>query len=141
MYTTFWRVLQTLCKSEAANRPCPRIILVCCTALVTGGLSAEGLFQQEASDDLVHFLFGAFEEGVVTSFLQDRRGSGPASSNSMRIIKEAFDVFPLSSYSLSWHAMCVTMSSCIHVRCAGAGVVMPPPGEAPCLATHASLAH
>ena len=55
--------VQTLCKSEAANRPCPRIILVCCTALVTGGLSAEGLFQQEASDDLVHFLFGAFEEG------------------------------------------------------------------------------
>ena len=30
---------------------------------MTGGLSAEGLFQQEASDDLVHFLFGAFEEG------------------------------------------------------------------------------
>ena len=55
--------VQTLCKAEAANRPCPRIVLVCCTALVTGGLSAEGLFQQEASEDLVHFLFGAFDEG------------------------------------------------------------------------------
>lgn len=55
--------MQTLCKNEAANRPCPRIVLVCCTALVTGGLSAEGLFQQEASEDLVHFLFGAFEAG------------------------------------------------------------------------------
>ena len=54
---------QTLCKNEAANRPCPRIVLVCCTALATGGLSAEGLFQQEASEELVHFLFGAFEEG------------------------------------------------------------------------------
>jgi hypothetical protein len=60
-------VLQTLCKTEAANRPCPRIVLVCCTALVTGGLSAEGLFQQEASEDLVHFLFGAFEEGLPRS--------------------------------------------------------------------------
>ena len=60
-------LLQTLCKTEAANRPCPRIVLVCCTALVTGGLSAEGLFQQEASEDLVHFLFGAFEEGLPLS--------------------------------------------------------------------------
>ena len=60
-------LLQTLCKTEAANRPCPRIVLVCCTALVTGGLSAEGLFQQEASEDLVHFLFGAFEEGLPPS--------------------------------------------------------------------------
>lgn len=59
--------VQTLCKNEAANRPCPRIVLVCCTALVTGGLSAEGLFQQEASEDLVHFLFGAFEEGQLLS--------------------------------------------------------------------------
>ena len=60
-------LVQTLCKNEAANRPCTRIVLVCCTALVTGGLSAEGLFQQEASEDLVHFLFGAFEEGQSLS--------------------------------------------------------------------------
>ncbi len=61
--------LQSICKQEAANRPCPRIILVCCTHLVTGGLSAEGLFQKDAPEDLVHFLLGAFEEGetFVTS--------------------------------------------------------------------------
>lgn len=59
--------LQSICKQEAANRPCPRIMLVCCTSLVTGGLSAEGLFQKEAPDDLVHFLLGAFEEGVCLS--------------------------------------------------------------------------
>ena len=62
-----WMLAQTICKTEAANRPCPRIVLVCCTALATGGLSAEGLFQQEASEDLVHFLFGAFEEGQQLS--------------------------------------------------------------------------
>lgn len=52
-----------ICKNEASARPCPRIMLVCCSALVTGGLSAEGLFQKEASEELVHYLLGAFEEG------------------------------------------------------------------------------
>ncbi|BDA48237.1 probable rho GTPase-activating protein 12 [Coccomyxa sp. Obi] len=56
--------LSSICKQEAAQRPCPRIILVCCTHLVTSGLSAEGLFQKDAPDDLVHFLLGAFEEGA-----------------------------------------------------------------------------
>ena len=53
---------QGICKHEAAERPCPRIVLVCCAALAAGGLSAEGLFQKDAPDDLVHFLLGAFEE-------------------------------------------------------------------------------
>lgn len=59
--------MQSICKQEAAHRPCPRIILVCCTHLVTGGLSAEGLFQKDAPDDLVHYLLGAFEEGAPLS--------------------------------------------------------------------------
>lgn len=57
------RCAQGVCKHEAAARPCPRLVLVCCTALVTGGLSTEGLFQKDAPDDLVHFLLCAFEEG------------------------------------------------------------------------------
>lgn len=62
----YFLVRQSICKQEAAHRPCPRIILVCCTHLVTTGLSAEGLFQKDAPDDLVHFLLGAFEEGVAS---------------------------------------------------------------------------
>ncbi len=53
---------QGICKHEAAERPCPRLVLVCCAALAAGGLAAEGLFQKGAPDDLVHFLLGAFEE-------------------------------------------------------------------------------
>ena len=55
--------MQGICKHEAAQRPCPRIALVCCSALVSSGLHEEGLFQKDAPDDLVHFLLGAFEEG------------------------------------------------------------------------------
>ena len=55
--------LQALCKQEHNDRPCPRTILVCCTALVTNGLYTEGLFSEEAPMELVHYLLGAFEEG------------------------------------------------------------------------------
>lgn len=56
-------MLQTFCKQEHNERPCPRIVLVCCTALVTNGLYTEGLFSEEAPMELVHYLLGAFEEG------------------------------------------------------------------------------
>ena len=58
--------MQAICKQEAAQRPCPRTILVCCTALVTGGLYHEDLFKEEAPQELVHYLLGAFEEGRLT---------------------------------------------------------------------------
>lgn len=55
--------LQSVCKAEANTRPCPRLVLVCCAALVTHGLETENLFLEEAPLDLVHFLIGSFQEG------------------------------------------------------------------------------
>ena len=57
---------QSVCKSEANTRPCPRLVLVCCAALVTRGLETEGLFLEEAPLDLVQFLIGSFQEGDYT---------------------------------------------------------------------------
>ena len=54
--------VQSVCKTEANTKPCPRLILVCCTALVTRGLDTEGLFLEEAPLDLVQFLMGSFQE-------------------------------------------------------------------------------
>ena len=51
-------------------RPCPRLVLVCCAALVTRGLETEGLFLEEAPLDLVQFLIGSFQEGVMTAAIQ-----------------------------------------------------------------------
>lgn len=55
--------LASVCKSEANTRPCPRLVLVCCAALVTRGLETESLFLEEAPLDLVQFLIGSFQEG------------------------------------------------------------------------------
>lgn len=55
--------LQSVCKNEANARPCPRLVLVCCAALVTHGLETENLFLEEAPLDLVQFLIGSFQEG------------------------------------------------------------------------------
>eukprot|EP00884_Botryococcus_braunii_P022096 jgi/Botrbrau1/8570/Bobra.0359s0034.1 len=55
--------LGALCKQESATRPCPRVLLVCCTALVTNGLGVEGLFHEDVALDLTHYLLAAFEEG------------------------------------------------------------------------------
>ena len=54
--------VQSVCKNEASTRPCPRLVLVCCTALVTRGLETEGLFLEEAPLDLVQFLIGSFQQ-------------------------------------------------------------------------------
>ena len=56
-------VLQGVCKHEAQAKPVPRLILVCCTAIVTNGLEQDLLFQKEAAPDLVNFLLGQFEQG------------------------------------------------------------------------------
>ncbi|KAK9804424.1 hypothetical protein WJX72_011952 [[Myrmecia] bisecta] len=56
--------LAGVCKSEAASRPCPRVIMVCCTAIVVSGLNTEQIFQKDAPLELVHYLLGAFEESA-----------------------------------------------------------------------------
>lgn len=56
-------VMQAICKMESSQRPCPRAIIICCTAIVTNGLYTEGIFKEDAPDELVHYLLGAFEEG------------------------------------------------------------------------------
>lgn len=57
-------LLQGVCKHEAQAKPVPRLILVCCTAIVTNGLEQDLLFQKEAAPDLVNFLLGQFEQGL-----------------------------------------------------------------------------
>lgn len=59
-------VWQGLCRGEALSQPCPRAVLVCCSALVCGGLATEGLFSkgQRADPDAVHWLLGGLRAGV-----------------------------------------------------------------------------
>ena len=56
--------MQGICKHEAATRPCARTVLVCCTALVTNGLSTQGILKESAPNDLTHFLLCRFEDGA-----------------------------------------------------------------------------
>lgn len=56
-------VLQVICKQEHAQRPCPRTILVLCTALCTNGLYQEGVFKEDAPSELVFYLLGAMQDG------------------------------------------------------------------------------
>lgn len=58
--------LAGLCRGEALSQPCPRAVLVCCSALVCGGLATEGLFSkgQRADPDAVHWLLGGLRAGA-----------------------------------------------------------------------------
>jgi hypothetical protein len=42
-------ILVNQCKKEATERPCPRILLVCCTAMTVAGLDTPGLFDEVAA--------------------------------------------------------------------------------------------
>ena len=56
--------LQVICKQEHSQRPCPRTILVLCTALCTNGLYTESIFKQDAPSELTYYLLGAMQEGM-----------------------------------------------------------------------------
>ncbi|KAF8068385.1 VPS11 [Scenedesmus sp. PABB004] len=46
--------LQALCRAELAARPCPQLVLACCTALVSGGgLMTERIFRHDPPAELV----------------------------------------------------------------------------------------
>ncbi|KAF6259420.1 Rho GTPase activation protein [Scenedesmus sp. NREL 46B-D3] len=46
--------LQALCRGEVAARPCPQLVLACCTALVTGGgLTTQAIFKHNPPQELV----------------------------------------------------------------------------------------
>ncbi|KAK9866998.1 hypothetical protein WJX84_001595 [Apatococcus fuscideae] len=89
--------LAALCKAEA-NKPCPRVVLICCAALVSCGLDTEALFQQDAPVELVHYLLGALEESQGTSL--------PPPGTSPHILANALKQFfitlpePLFTYKL-----------------------------------------
>ncbi|KAK9795899.1 hypothetical protein WJX73_002629 [Symbiochloris irregularis] len=57
--------LAGLCRAEASAQPCPRAVLVCCSALVCGGLATEGLFRRDVvvDADAVHWLLGGLQTG------------------------------------------------------------------------------
>eukprot|EP00210_Caulerpa_lentillifera_P002055 g1970.t1 len=45
--------LESLCKGESANYPCPRLLLVCCTAIASSGLSCQDIFKLDPPEELV----------------------------------------------------------------------------------------
>lgn len=54
--------ISVMAKAEGATRPCPRIVLVCCSALVAAGPLTPKLFEEVVGQDLVHFLLNSFED-------------------------------------------------------------------------------
>ena len=60
-----------MCKQESTARVVPRLVLVCCTAVVSGDLKTEGIFKVEASKELVEALADHFYSGKMML----RRGS------------------------------------------------------------------
>lgn len=45
---------QALCRGEVASRPCPQLVLACCTALVSGGgITTECIFKHNPPQELV----------------------------------------------------------------------------------------
>eukprot|EP00803_Ostreobium_quekettii_P001155 evm.model.scf_354.10 EVM.evm.TU.scf_354.10 scf_354:87645-91811(+) len=49
----FGSPLDLLCKQESTTRPVPRLVLVCCTAIVSGDLSTKGIFRDQGSMELI----------------------------------------------------------------------------------------
>lgn len=54
--------ISVLAKTEGSMRPCPRIVLVCCSSLATTGPSTPKIFDEAVGQDLVHFLLNSFED-------------------------------------------------------------------------------
>lgn len=61
MKKVFGGPLQGIAKQENNTRPCPRIVVVCCTAIVSGGLAEPNIFREHANADDIYCLYGAFE--------------------------------------------------------------------------------
>lgn len=54
--------ISVLAKTEGTTRPCPRIVLVCCSSLAITGPSTPKIFDESVGQDLVHFLLNSFED-------------------------------------------------------------------------------
>eukprot|EP01024_Parvocaulis_polyphysoides_P070240 TRINITY_DN8653_c0_g1_i1.p1 TRINITY_DN8653_c0_g1~~TRINITY_DN8653_c0_g1_i1.p1 ORF type:complete len:397 (-),score=48.77 TRINITY_DN8653_c0_g1_i1:382-1572(-) len=67
--TTRHQTLQSICKQEAVNRPCPRILLCCANALVASGLKEQGLFDESVALEQLEMLFDLFENGSGTAII------------------------------------------------------------------------
>lgn len=50
------------------QRPCPRLLLVCCTAIASSGLSTEDIFRHDAPEELVRAVLAHFAKGPKSSF-------------------------------------------------------------------------
>eukprot|EP00882_Tetradesmus_deserticola_P018635 GHRQ01020015.1.p1 GENE.GHRQ01020015.1~~GHRQ01020015.1.p1 ORF type:complete len:336 (+),score=135.28 GHRQ01020015.1:1058-2065(+) len=58
--------LQVLCRSEVQARPCPQLVLACCTALVSGGgITTQAIFKHNPPQELVDRLAVAAAELAV----------------------------------------------------------------------------
>ena len=60
---------QAVCRNEAAQKPCSRLLLICCTAIAQCGLPKEDIFKQDVPEELIH--------AVSVHFV---RGNDPAAS-------------------------------------------------------------
>jgi hypothetical protein len=63
--------LQALCRSEVQARPCPQLVLACCTALVTGGgITTQAIFKHNPPQELVDRLAATAAGGTASNTQQ-----------------------------------------------------------------------
>lgn len=68
------QTLPAQCKKEAYERPCPRIALICCNALIVGGLDTQGIFiAQPERPELIQSLLQHFEGSQGATLLPGER--------------------------------------------------------------------
>jgi hypothetical protein len=57
--------LQALCRAEVQARPCPQLVLACCTALVSGGaITTQAIFKHTPPQELVDRLAASAAGGA-----------------------------------------------------------------------------
>jgi hypothetical protein len=62
--------VQALCRSEVQARPCPQLVLACCTALVTGGgITTQAIFKHNPPQELVDRLAATAAGGVRNTYV------------------------------------------------------------------------
>lgn len=59
--------LAHIVKNESNTRPCPRLVLCCCTGIIAGGLAEPRIFHHPADPEELYCLYGSFENGKLHS--------------------------------------------------------------------------
>ena len=81
------------------DHPCPRMVLICCNAICTGGLASEGLFQGPTDDDDVTQLLAQLGSADCTTLLPPN-ATPPLISNALKRWLQDLRPEPLFTYKL-----------------------------------------